>query len=135
MNTLVHTFSFSQMSSGLKELDAAIAEASKPHGKSSTPQPSQTEAKDEKDEKGGKGGKGGKGAKGGKDAKDAKKPDKTKVSYWSFIAPTNRIMMCGCVKEATTEYNTKAYLRLICIISYILFITIYVISFRAGHQQ
>ena len=51
------------MSSGLKELDAAIAEASKPPRTSPPPQSSHPEAKDEKDKKGEKGGKGGKGVK------------------------------------------------------------------------
>lgn len=55
------------MSSGLKVLDSAIAEASKPLAKTPPPQPSQPETKEEK---------GGKGGKGGKDAKK----DKSKVS-------------------------------------------------------
>lgn len=66
------------MSSGLKVLDSAIAEASTPpKAKTPTPQLSQPETKEEK---------GGKGGKGGKDAKK----DKAKVSpmlgfvWWLF---------------------------------------------------
>ena len=92
------------MSSGLKELDEAIAEASKPPRTSPPPQSSQPEAKDEKDEKGGKGG------KGGKDAKDAKKPDKTKVSYSYVIVLSNNCNM--------TRGNKSSYKLLLGIISY-----------------
>ena len=80
------------MSSGLKELDAAVAEASKPPRTSPPPQSSHPEAKDEKDKKGEKGGKGG---KGGKDAKDAKKQDKTKVGYWYVIVLSNNFKTLG----------------------------------------
>ena len=101
------------MSSGLKELDGAIPEASKPPRTSPPPQSSQPEAKDEKEEKGEKGGKGG---ERGKDAKDAKKQDKTKVSYWYVIVLSNNFKTLSGINFLLVTFFT-------------------VTSHRAGHLQ